>query len=128
MATRQEILSKRPTSPHLSIYRPQISSSLSILHRMTGVALYFSLIILSWWFIMFIYKGECKCMMWITETIIFQLAIKAIIFCGAYHLLNGIRHLVWDLGFGYSLPAMRKSGWTVVLLSLALSFYLWSML
>jgi succinate dehydrogenase / fumarate reductase cytochrome b subunit len=95
---------------------------------MTGVALYFSLIILSWWFIMFIYKGECKCMAWMTETLIFKLALKAITFCGVYHLLNGIRHLVWDLGYGYSLASMRKSGWSVVILSLALTFYLWSLL
>jgi succinate dehydrogenase / fumarate reductase, cytochrome b subunit len=128
MATRQEILSKRPTSPHLSIYRPQISSSLSIFHRMTGIALYFSLMMLSWWFIFFIFKGECKCMAWIFETMIFMLALKAISFCSIYHLLNGIRHLFWDMGYGFSIKAMNNSGWAVVITSVALTIYLWAIL
>jgi succinate dehydrogenase / fumarate reductase cytochrome b subunit len=125
MATRQEILSKRPTSPHLTIYKPQISSTLSIFHRMTGVALYLSLLFISWWMISFVFYGECECVKQMMNSSPFLLVIMAFSYAVSYHLLNGIRHLLWDIGYGFSIESMNKTGWSVVMLSILITAGFW---
>lgn len=126
MATKEEIRSRRPTSPHLSIYKPQISSTLSITHRMTGVALFFSLIILSWYLIFYSFFGQCDCLHKLFECICVDIAIKLVSFCFFYHFLNGIRHLFWDVGYGFTIKSVNYSGWLVVVLSLVATVGFWS--
>ncbi len=121
MATRE-----RPLSPHLLVYRPQITSVLSILHRMTGVALAVGALALAYWLTAAAYGPEAFARAQALLGSRFGLVLLVgWTFCLFYHLCNGIRHLVWDAGFGLDLPALRASGWAVVLASAVLTAALW---
>lgn len=119
---KQEV--KRPISPHLSIYKPQITSMLSITHRMTGIALFVGALLFCWWIVANIY-GCGKCL----NPLIMSTPGKVFIFLWSvalyYHLLNGIRHLFWDMGKGYSIPIVNKSGIAVLLGVTALTILTW---
>ncbi|HJD57793.1 MAG TPA: succinate dehydrogenase, cytochrome b556 subunit [Rickettsia endosymbiont of Ceroptres masudai] len=120
--TKQEIYNKRPTSPHLSIYKPQISSTLSILHRMTGVALFFAVSILAWWLILSKYDNNY---LQLANCCIIKICLVAVSYAWFYHLCNGIRHLFWDIGYGFSIKAVNITGWCVVVCSILLTVFLW---
>lgn len=123
---------KRPLSPHLSIYKPQITSTLSILHRLTGVVLYIGLVGLVWLFVGAVYGHQSSIITNILQSIIGYVIVVGWAFCLYYHLCNGVRHLVWDMGKGYELCTVTKSGIAVVvgslLLTAASAFYLSSIL
>ncbi len=121
-------MSNRPTSPHLQIYRWNISSITSIMHRATGVVLYFSILALSWYLTYYTYEVNpadsaetCDCPMNAIFENIFSLAAIAVVFSLYYHLCNGIRHLFWDLGKGFELKAAKRNGYLVLLISLVLT-------
>ena len=116
---------ERPLSPHLQVYRPQITSVLSILHRATGLALSAGLLVLAYW-LLAAAGGETAyadayarlANGWV------RLCYVGWCFCFFYHLANGIRHLFWDMGIGLEPQRYRISGWTVVLVSgAATAFY-----
>ncbi|MET0154527.1 MAG: succinate dehydrogenase, cytochrome b556 subunit [Rickettsiales bacterium] len=118
---------KRPLSPHLSVYKPQISTVLSILHRMTGVANYIGLVLAALWICCAAFYPEGNGG-WIAA--FFSSAFGKILLFGwtfslFYHLFNGIRHLCWDVGKGFSLPAMHKTGWAVVVASIVCTVGCW---
>ena len=105
----------RPLSPHLQIYRPQLTSVLSITHRMTGFAL--SLIILfSPMIIYFLtYSPEThQIIINIFQNIFIKVLFSLALFGLLYHLCNGIRHLAWDAGYGLDLDSSYKSGYVVL--------------
>ena len=105
----------RPLSPHLQIYRPQLTSVLSITHRMTGFAL--SLIILfSPMIIYFLtYSTEThQIIINIFKNIFIKVLFSLALFGLLYHLCNGIRHLAWDAGYGLDLDSSYKSGYVVL--------------
>lgn len=118
----------RPLSPHLQVYRPQITSILSILHRMTGMGLSFGTLFLVLW-LGSIAQGPSAYLtvsLWFTsplgQTMLFGWA-----FCFYFHLANGIRHLCWDLGWGFELTSVYRSGWAVITIATALTAitFLW---
>ena len=117
---------ERPLSPHLQIYKPQISSILSILHRITGAGLGIGLLLLAWWLIAAASGPDAFAAVqgfigsWLGRLILFGFTWALF-----YHLLNGIRHLGWDLLFGLDLPTMTKTGWTVVVGSVVLTILTW---
>jgi len=106
----------RPLSPHLSVYKPQITSVLSILHRITGFVLYVGLLYLSWVIIFSTFNDVVLAQVFLNLTVtIFssffgKLILFGWIFCLHYHTVNGIRHLVWDTGSGFSKKAVTTSG------------------
>ena len=113
---------KRPTSPHLQIYKWNISSFTSILHRLTGVLLYFSIIIISWYVVYYTYQiniaestEACDCPMKAIFDKIFTFAAIAVIFALYYHFLNGIRHLFWDIGKGFQKETAKVNGFLVII-------------
>jgi succinate dehydrogenase / fumarate reductase cytochrome b subunit len=116
----------RPLSPHIQVYRWQLTMSLSILHRATGVALAVGTVILVWWLVAAATGPEqfafAQNVMgsWIGRILLFGWT-----FALFYHLANGIRHLFWDAGYGFGLPAMYRSGWLVVGVSIALTILSW---
>ena len=121
----------RPLSPHIQIYKPQITSIMSILHRITGVALYSGLILLCGLITYYTYqinmfdKDAVVCDCPITRAIIY-IVMFAWSFSLYYHLCNGIRHLFWDMGRGFEINTVRKSGVIVLIASFLLtllSFY-----
>jgi succinate dehydrogenase / fumarate reductase cytochrome b subunit len=111
-----------PTSPHLQIYRWNISSISSIMHRLTGVALYFSILIIAWFIVYYTYnfgsiteQESCECMITnILKTLFFG-AIIAIVFSLYYHFCNGIRHLFWDIGKGFRLKTAKITGYLSII-------------
>lgn len=105
----------RPLSPHLQIYRPQLTSVLSILHRITGLLLALGSVLIAWWFWSVMLGGESYATAsdfftsWFGWLLIFLWAL-----CTFYHLCNGIRHLFWDAGLGLELSQAYLSGKIVV--------------
>ena len=112
----------RPLSPHLQVYRPQITSVLSILHRVTGVALTFGTLFLTWWLVSAAYGPEefatCQAFLgsWFG-----QLLLWGFTFAVFYHLGNGVRHLVWDFGWGFELHQLRTSGIAMIAFAVVLT-------
>lgn len=116
----------RPLSPHLSIYRPQLTSALSIMHRITGVALNIGTLLLAWWLIAAATGPESFAVVqgflgsWFGMLILFGWTWALM-----YHLCNGIRHLVWDAGYWLELPQVYLTGWIVVGASFGLTLLVW---
>jgi succinate dehydrogenase / fumarate reductase cytochrome b subunit len=103
--------SDRPLSPHLQVYRPQITSVLSICHRMTGVLLTFGTLFLTWWLVAAAYgPDQFATAQAFLGSIIGQLMLWGFTFALFYHLGNGVRHLAWDFGWGFELAQVRLSG------------------
>lgn len=113
---------KRPLSPHLQIYRPQLTSVLSITHRLTGFAL--SLVILlspAILYFLTLSKDSHTLVMNVFQNNVVKLVLFLAIFGLSYHLCNGIRHLAWDAGYGLDLDSSYKSGYAVVAISLGIT-------
>ena len=113
---------QRPLSPHLQIYRWQLTSMLSITHRMTGIALSIGALFLVWWLVAAATSdGAFAAAQWFFGSWLGLLMLLGWTFCFFFHLANGIRHLVWDTGRGFDLPTAYASGWAVVAASAALT-------
>jgi succinate dehydrogenase / fumarate reductase cytochrome b subunit len=119
---------EKPTSPHLQIYRWSLSSITSITHRLTGVILYFSVILISWYITYYAYQinimnpsESCDCPFKKIFDIIFYLASIFVVFALYYHFCNGIRHLFWDIGKGFDKEAATRSAVLVIVISLLLT-------
>lgn len=116
----------RPLSPHLQIYRPQLTSVLSILHRLTGIALAAGTLLLVWWLIAAAAGPEAyDTVQGFIGSIIGRLLLLGWTFSLFYHLANGIRHLVWDSGRGFELSTTYSTGWIVVIVSIVLTVVSW---
>jgi succinate dehydrogenase / fumarate reductase cytochrome b subunit len=110
----------RPLSPHLQVYRPQITSVLSILHRLTGVALTFGTLLLTWWLVAAAYGPEqFETVQAAIGSWLGQLILWGFTFAVYYHLANGIRHLAWDFGWGFELGQLRASGLAMLAFAIA---------
>ena len=117
---------KRPLSPHLQIYKPQLTSILSILHRATGVTLSMGSIILVLWIIALTLGEETYAMFSLIVNHWFsKFVLLGFTFGLFYHLSNGIRHLFWDAGYGYDLKVAYISGSVVVVASLFFTAVTW---
>lgn len=116
----------RPLSPHLSIYRPQITSTLSILHRATGVALTLGAVLVVWWLLAAATgPGAFALADGFLSSLLGGLILLGSAWALSYHLLNGIRHLFWDAGYGFQLSSVTSSGWFVVIGSFVLTALIW---
>lgn len=119
-------ISNRPTSPHLTIYRPQISSVLSIMHRLSGIWLSFGMMVLSVWLYVAAYDTTSYSAFYdCFSSLVGQLALASWLAAFYYHLCSGIRHLFWDIGKGYALPTMNATGWLVIIVTLVLTLITW---
>lgn len=117
----------RPMSPHLQVYRPQLTSILSITHRATGVALAAGTLFLTWWMIAAAVGPEYfNLVQDIMASWFGRLVLFGFTWALFYHLLNGIRHLFWDAGYGFELDAAYRSGWMVVFGSVLLTLIAWA--
>ncbi|HMS44800.1 MAG TPA: succinate dehydrogenase, cytochrome b556 subunit [Alphaproteobacteria bacterium] len=117
---------KRPISPHLQIYRWQLTSVMSILHRMTGVSLVFGTLLLSYWLLSAAFGASAfqtahdLLTSWIGYLLLIGWSLAFY-----YHLANGIRHLFWDMGRGFELRHVYRSGWVVVFTTILLTVLTW---
>ena len=120
------ISSRRPLSPHLQVYRPQITSTLSILHRLTGIALAAGTLLLTWWLAALASGPEAfAAAQDFIGSLIGRLMLFGWSFALFYHLCNGIRHLAWDAGYGYEINTATRTGWLVVAGAVALTLVAW---
>ena len=118
--------SKNPLSPHLQIYRWQISSLISITHRITGILNFLGLIFISVWISSAgISENLFECFSVFLKSFIGRFILIGFTWSISYHLLSGIRHLFWDLGYGYEIKTANFSGILVILSSLILTIVLW---
>ncbi len=118
--------SNRPVSPHIQIYRPQLTSVLSILHRITGVILGFGAVLIALWLCSIAYNRELfdasfELLSGIPGRLFMFLWSLALFF----HLCNGIRHLFWDAGHWLELDNVYRSGWAVVIGTFTLTGIVW---
>lgn len=117
---------ERPLSPHLEIYKPQLTMVLSITHRFTGVGLAVGTLFLTWWLIAAAMGPEAYAFtQWIYGTWLGYLVLFGFSVSLFYHLCNGIRHLFWDVGLGYEIETVYRSGWSVVAATAVLTFAAW---
>ncbi len=117
---------ERPLSPHLQIYRWPVTMATSILHRATGCGLAAGTLLLAWWLAAAAAGPEYYAMVQsILGSILGRLVLLGFTWALFYHLLNGIRHLFWDAGHGYSIPVANKSGWAVIIGSVVLTVLAW---
>ena len=120
---------KSPLSPHLSIYRWPITMTLSILHRVTGVAMSVGLIVLCAWLMSAAAGAEdYERVVSLLSTMIGKLMLIGFSFAFFFHLANGVRHLVWDVGFGFEKYQANASAWFVLLLAGGMTAAFWMLL
>jgi succinate dehydrogenase / fumarate reductase cytochrome b subunit len=113
---------RRPLSPHLTIYRPQITSVLSILHRITGVVMTLAALMIVWWFLAAsvgpaYYERADR----VLTSVLGQLVLILSLWALWFHFCNGLRHLWWDSGRGFGLDQVSLSGRIAVGASVALT-------
>lgn len=119
---------KKPLSPHLSIYKPQISSVLSISHRMSGVFNFIGMLTLLWWIVYIAFSTEdiTRNCFWKFFSSKYGMGVLLIwSFSLFFHMCTGIRHLFWDCGLGFSIKAMNFSGWFAIISAFTLTTVTW---
>lgn len=119
-------MNNRPLSPHLQIYRPQLTSVLSITHRATGAALSLGTMVLLYW-LQAVARGPetYAAAQEVLGSWLVQLVLAGWTWAFFYHLSNGIRHLFWDAGKGFELPQVYASGYTVLAAATTLTALTW---
>ncbi|MET0574892.1 MAG: succinate dehydrogenase, cytochrome b556 subunit [Mesorhizobium sp.] len=116
----------RPLSPHLTIYKPQITMMMSIVHRITGGALYFGTLLVAWWLIAAATSQEYfDFVSWIYGSWIGRLVLFGYTWALMHHMMGGIRHLVWDTGVGLEKHTASKIGWATLISSIVLTLLIW---
>lgn len=116
----------RPLSPHLSIYRPQLTSVLSIMHRIAGVGLTLGLGVFVWWLVALASGPESYArFLGYMQTDIGQIFLFGMTIAFFYHLSNGVRHLLWDMGLFLDLPGTYKTGRIVMAATVILTAIVW---
>ena len=116
----------RPLSPHLQVYKPQLTSVLSILHRATGIALSVGALYLATWVIYAAASPKAYALFQgFNGSIAGRIVLGGWLFAAFYHLCNGIRHLFWDAGYGFELKDAYRSGWIVVTVALIATLVSW---
>jgi succinate dehydrogenase / fumarate reductase, cytochrome b subunit len=117
---------ERPLSPHLQIYRPMLSMTMSIMHRVTGVTLYFGVVLLVWWLTAAAISDSYFDLVqafffhWFGRLVLFGFTWVLI-----HHALGGLRHFVWDSGYGFDLKMVEWLVWGNLIGSIVLTLLLW---
>tara|TARA_B110000014_G_C20002066_1_gene519295 strand:- start:356 stop:757 length:402 start_codon:yes stop_codon:yes gene_type:complete len=118
----KQTLDSRPLSPHLQVYKPQITSVLSISHRISGVFLSLGLLTMSL-FIVLLALGKDSFFLWIlfSSSFLGEVILFGWVFALSFHMFNGIRHLFWDYGIGLTITVSKWSGVSVCIASIITS-------
>ena len=118
---------QRPLSPHLQVYRPQMTSVMSIMHRAAGIVLTTGTLVMTAWLVSLATGAERYDIVAaalahpLGQFVLFGYSVALI-----YHALNGIRHLGWDIGIGLSIPEVYRNGQLVLVLTAILTVVLWT--
>ena len=118
----------RPTSPHLGIYRMRMNMAMSIVHRITGIALYAGTLLLAWWLIAAaIGPGYFKFVNGLLASLPGQIVLAGYTWALLHHMLGGLRHFVWDTGRGFNLGTVDAMSWGTLIGSLGLTVLVWAL-
>jgi succinate dehydrogenase / fumarate reductase cytochrome b subunit len=116
----------RPLSPHLTVYRPTITMTMSIVHRITGAALYFGTLLVVWWLIAAATSERYfELVNWIYGSWLGRLVLLGYTWALVHHMLGGIRHLVWDTGAGLEKHTASRIAWASLAASIILTILIW---
>ena len=117
---------QNPISPHLQIYRWHISSLLSITHRISGVINLFALILIFFWLLVLsLGESNYEFFLLVINSFIGKFILIGFTWSMSFHILSGIRHLVWDMGYGFEIKTANISGIIVIISSLILTIIFW---
>ncbi|KRQ06945.1 MULTISPECIES: succinate dehydrogenase, cytochrome b556 subunit [Bradyrhizobium] len=118
---------ERPLSPHMQVYRWTLTMALSIVHRATGIALYVGTLLLAWWLIAAA-SGSAAAysnVQAFTGSIIGRLVVFGYTWALMHHMLSGVRHFVWDLGFGFKANEREALTWAALIGGIVLTVLIW---
>ena len=119
----------RPLSPHLQIYRTTSNMAMSMLHRLTGAALYLGTVLFAWWLIALATGPDhYDTVRWVFSSLPGRLVLIGYTWALVHHLLGGLRHFLWDTGRGFSLPVVNLLSWLTIIGSLAITGAIWAYL
>ena len=125
--TKTRPISPRPLSPHLTIFRPLITMVMSIVHRITGAALTFGMLLLAWWLMAAASgPGAFETANGFFASWFGRLVLFGFTWALLHHMLGGIRHLIWDTGAGYSAAARNGLAWATLAGSVLLTLLVWA--
>ena len=117
---------QNPISPHLQIYRWHISSLLSITHRISCVINLFSLILIFFWLLVLsLGESNYELFLLVLNSFIGKFILIGFTWSMSFHILSGIRHLAWDMGYGFEIKTANISGVIVIIFSLVLTIIFW---
>ena len=117
---------KSPLSPHIQIYRWHISSLVSITHRISGVINLLALILIFFWLLILSFgENNYELFLLVVNSFFGKSILIGFTWSMIFHLLSGIRHLVWDFGYGFEIKTANFSGVIVIISSLALTIIFW---
>ncbi len=117
---------QNPISPHLQVYRWHISSLLSITHRIVGVVNLLALILMFFWILTFnLGESNYNFFKIVINSFFGKFILIGITWSMSFHILSGIRHLVWDMGYGFEIKTANISGLIVIFLSLITTILFW---
>lgn len=120
------VTNNRPLSPHLQIYKPIPTMVASIVHRITGAALYFGTLLVAWWLIAAASGEEYYAwVQWAMGTIIGKLVLFGYTWALVHHMFGGLRHFMWDSGFGFEKHFATKLAKATFAASICLTLLIW---
>lgn len=121
-----DLRGNRPLSPHLQIYKPILTMVMSILHRITGAALYFGTVLLAWWLIAAAAgPSYFDFVNGIYGSFIGRLILFGFTWALVHHMLGGLRHFIWDMGAGFGKEAREWMAKATIIGSVSLTLILW---
>jgi len=116
----------RPLSPHLQIYRPMLTMTMSIMHRLTGMALYAGTLLLAWWLLAAASGPDAfASVQWFMGSFIGRIVLFGYTWALVHHMLGGMRHLLWDTGRGFDLGLVEWLARATIAGSIAITLVLW---
>jgi succinate dehydrogenase / fumarate reductase cytochrome b subunit len=116
----------RPLSPHLSVYRVTMTMAMSIAHRISGIALYFGVLVLAWFLIAA--SADASAFAIVSEfigSLIGRVVLFVVTWALFHHLVGGFRHIIWDAGYGLDAPLRDQMAWATVIGGFALTVLVW---
>ncbi len=119
-------LVRRPLSPHLQVYRPELTSILSIMNRATGLATSAGAVMMVWWLMAAAAGPQAfDRVQWFLGTPVGLFMLFGWTAALFYHLFGGLRHLAWDMGYGYGLDRTHMSGWAAIIATVVATVLVW---
>ena len=117
---------RRPLSPHLQVYKPQLTSVLSIMNRLSGIATSVGTLMMVWWLVASAGSpGGYATMQGFMGSFFGIILLFGWTVALVYHFVGGLRHLAWDAGYGFDLPQVYASGWAAIIATAVLTVLIW---